>query len=98
MTEDKKPGDEPESDSQLGGEGSVRTAPPESEAAPPTPRVPVDPRMRTRRIAVRRDEGRRRLGRGTLALGPLPPGVVAGGASRSPRLCVGPATATGSSA
>jgi cell division protein FtsQ len=97
MTDDEKPGEGPKSDAQLEGQGSVKTAPPEGEAAPPTPSVPVDRRMRSRRIAVRRDEGRRRLRRVTLALGALALGVVAAAATQSPLLDVDQVTVTGTS-
>jgi cell division protein FtsQ len=97
MTDEEKPGDDPKSDPRLEGEGSVQTVTPEGEAAPPTPRVPVDPRMRSRRIAVRRDEGRRRLKRVTLALGALALGVVAAAATQSPLLDVDQVMVTGTS-
>lgn len=55
-------------------------------AAPPRP--PVDPRIRARRIAVRRDEGRQRLRRLVVVLALLGAFVLAAGAAFSPLLDV----------
>jgi cell division protein FtsQ len=61
---------------------------PGATSAPPRPRPPIDPRLRARRIAVRRDEGRRRLRRFVVAL--VIAAVLSGAAaaSRSPLLDV----------
>lgn len=52
------------------------------------PDVAVHPRMRTRRIRVRRAEGRRRLRRVTLVLGAVTAVILAAAASQSPLLDV----------
>jgi cell division protein FtsQ len=95
MADDEKPGDDPKADSQLEGEGSVKTAPPPQAAGPATPSVPVDPRMRSRRIAVLRGAGRRRLRRVTLVLAVLALGVAAAAATQSPLLDVDQVTVAG---
>jgi cell division protein FtsQ len=95
MADDERPSEGPESDSRLEGEGSVKTATTSNEARPPTPGVEVDPRMRSRRIAVRRGQGRRRLKRVTLVLGVLALGVAAAAAAQSPLLDVDQVTVTG---
>jgi cell division protein FtsQ len=95
MADDENPTDDPKSNSQLEGEGAVKTASPSEEAAPPAPSVQVDPRMRSRRIAVRRGEGRRRLKRVTLVLGILALGVAAAAATQSPLLDVDEVTVAG---
>src|SRR4029450_5913368 len=50
--------------------------------------VAVDPRMRSRRIAVRRDQGKRRLKRFTVALGVVAVAVAAAVASQTSLLDV----------
>src|SRR5262245_7907281 len=96
MADDEKPNDNPKANSQLEGDGSVKTAtPPAQAAAPGTPTVPVDPRMRSRRIAVLRGAGRRRLRRVTLVLAVLALGVAAAAATQSPLLDVDLVTVAG---
>jgi len=65
------------------------------EAGDAEPAVVVDPRMRSRRIEVRRGEGRRRLKRATLVLAVLALGVAAVAATRSPLLDVDRVTVAG---
>jgi len=64
-------------------------------AAPPRPDAPIDPRIRARRVAVQRDEGRRRLRRLLVVVIVL--GVVAGawGITRTPALDVDHVRVTG---
>ena len=96
MADDEKPSDNPKVNTQLEGDGSVKTAtPPAQAAAPGTPTVPVDPRMRSRRIAVLRGAGRRRLRRVTLVLAVLALGVAAAAATQSPLLDVDLVTVAG---
>lgn len=52
------------------------------------PHVTIDPRLRARRVAVRRDEGRRRLHRLFLAVGVVTVAGIAVGAAYSPLLAV----------
>lgn len=72
------------------GEGTA-TAP----EAPPKAPVAVDPRMRSRRISVRRDAGRRRLKRATLVLAVVAVVVLALVATRTPLLDVDRVTVVG---
>jgi cell division protein FtsQ len=53
-----------------------------------TGQIVVDPRMRSRRVAVRRDQGQRRLKRATVALGVVAVLVGAAAATQSPLLDV----------
>ena len=64
-------------------------------AEPAAAAVAVDPRMRSRRIAVRRDEGRRRLKRATLVLAVLALVVLAVAVLQSPVLDVDRVLVTG---
>ena len=73
-------------------EGDGTTTAPE---APPKAPVPVDPRMRSRRISVRRDAGRRRLKRATLVLAVVAVVVLAFAATRTPLLDVDRVTVVG---
>jgi cell division protein FtsQ len=73
------------------GEGAGRT--PEPGAAAPA--VVVDPRMRSRRIHVRRSAGRRRLKRVSLVLGVVAVIVLALAATRTPLLDVDRVLVTG---
>ena len=68
---------------------------PAAEPAAPAAAVAVDPRMRSRRIAVRRDEGRRRLKRATLVLALLALVVLAVAVLQSPVLDVDRVLVTG---
>ncbi|MGY6500210.1 MAG: cell division protein FtsQ/DivIB [Acidimicrobiales bacterium] len=69
------------------------------EQDPPRATVPVpDPRLRARRIEVRRTEGRRRLRRLLIALGVTAACVVAWGLTRSPLLDVDHIEVTGTQA
>jgi hypothetical protein len=92
MADDETPDDKPEPVAETKGDGG-EAAP----AASPTvsPALTVDPRMRRRRIAVRKGEGRRRLKRATLVLGALALGVAAMAATQSPLLDVDRVTVAG---
>ena len=61
---------------------------PGATSAPPRPTPPIDPRLRARRIAVRRDEGRRRLRRFVIAATAAVVLSAAAAATRSPLLDV----------
>jgi cell division protein FtsQ len=88
MADDETPEDKPEPAAESKGEGG--------EAVPEaSPAVTVHPRMRRRRIAVRKGEGRRRLKRATLVLGVLALGVAAVAATQSPLLDVDRVTVAG---
>ncbi len=62
--------------------------PPAATSTGAPPRPPMDPRLRARRIAVRRDEGRRRLRRLLVVLGAVAVAAAGWGATRSPLLDV----------
>lgn len=66
-----------------------------AEVSPVGPAVTVDPRMRSRRIDVRRAAGRRRLQRLTIALGVLALVVSVAAVTRSPLLDVDHVTVEG---
>lgn len=76
--------------SDQGGEGTDGPAEPAVAASPA-----VDPRMRKRRIQVRRAAGRRRLKRATLVLALVAVVVLALAATRTPLLDVDRVTVTG---
>src|SRR5262245_46042692 len=88
MADDETPDDEGKSEPQVEGEGGV-------VVVAGAPAVVVDPRMRSRRISVRRGEGRRRLKWVALVVAVLALGVVAVAATRSPLLDVDQVTVAG---
>jgi cell division protein FtsQ len=88
MADDEGPQDTGNSEPQVEGEGNVTVA-------AVAPAVAVDPRMRSRRISVRRGAGRRRLRRAMVVFGVLALGVAAVAATRSPLLDVDQVTVAG---
>ena len=89
MAEDETPGASARSGGSGSGDGNG------SDDRPVATVVAVDPRMRSRRIGVRRDAGRRRLKRLTLARAAAALGVAAAVATRTPLLDVDRVTVTG---
>lgn len=69
--------------------------PPTPTLSPERPRVPIDPRIRRRRIEVRRDEGRRRLRLLLVAAGLTTAAALVWLATRSPLLDVDRIEVTG---
>ena len=80
---------------RAGGDGTGRGGPRDGDDRPVATVVAVDPRMRSRRIGVRRDAGRRRLKRLTLALSLAALVVALTVATRTPLLDVDRVTVTG---